>query len=435
MPQPRARARVTKSFRLANRTIAPQTLAFPFSPAPNMEFDLRTVVVAIAASLTVISAGVLVTSKTYPSHVRRSAVRWGLASALQAIGWIMLASRGHIPDVVSIVAANTILSLSVTQFEHAIRDFFRVPAPLVAIYWSPAAVFLLFVYFGAIAPDFTARVVIISAFGAYQLGRCAWVLMRRGGNPTLRAAWLTGMGFLIASATLAARTLFAGSPSSPSRATKLFESTPVEQIAFLVLFMSVFLLSFGFLLMCTESFTRDLVRFATLDPLTELFNRRTIEDLARRELSMSRRKGQPMTLAMLDVDNFKMINDTFGHSAGDDALRQVVASIADLLRAQDLIGRVGGEEFLVVMPSTNTAQALVAAERLRAVVESTGLLLDGKRVSLTVSIGLASFAGGDQDLDALLKNADRALYAAKAAGRNRVSSGLPDEVGNGTAAV
>jgi diguanylate cyclase (GGDEF)-like protein len=124
---------------------------------------------------------------------------------------------------------------------------------------------------------------------------------------------------------------------------------------------------------------------------------------------------------MLDIDHFKVVNDTYGHHAGDVALQSLMVTSRQALRDWDIMGRMGGEEFAVVMPETDANQALYVAERLRKAVAATGIPLeDGKVVHMTVSTGIATANNDDVSVDTLLERADKALYEAKRSGRDKV---------------
>ncbi|BCK87021.1 hypothetical protein MIZ01_0791 [Sideroxyarcus emersonii] len=166
---------------------------------------------------------------------------------------------------------------------------------------------------------------------------------------------------------------------------------------------------------------RELEQQARKDMLTGLNNRRHFFELAELELTRARRHGKPFSLLMLDLDNFKSVNDTYGHHIGDVALKKLGEVAMRTLREIDIVGRLGGEEFAGLLPETNGAQAQEVAERLRQEVERAAVKLeDDSALHFTVSIGLASLQAADADVDSVLKRADAALYRAKHAGRNRV---------------
>lgn len=161
-------------------------------------------------------------------------------------------------------------------------------------------------------------------------------------------------------------------------------------------------------------------RLAATDLLTGLPNRRHLLDAIRKELNRSKRYGHSLSILILDIDHFKRINDTYGHTSGDEALRVMAQVIRDIARASDLTCRFGGEEFLVALPETSADQAALVAERLRERTEQAEVRGEGgKIIQMTISVGVAQWAPGDE-FDETLAIADRALYEAKGTGRNRV---------------
>ena len=159
---------------------------------------------------------------------------------------------------------------------------------------------------------------------------------------------------------------------------------------------------------------------ALTDTLTDLPNRRFAMERLEQEWALTRRGERALSCMMLDIDHFKKINDTFGHQLGDEALKQVADALRKTARAQDVVCRYGGEEFLVVCPDTGATAAYQAAERMRVAVESLRMSApDGQHVPLTLSIGVAEKGEGIADMSALINRADGSLYAAKTQGRNR----------------
>lgn len=155
-----------------------------------------------------------------------------------------------------------------------------------------------------------------------------------------------------------------------------------------------------------------LTRLATTDTLTGVYNRGKIEESLRQEMARAARYGTPLTILLFDLDDFKKINDSLGHSIGDQVLKEVAATVARQIRETDVVGRWGGEEFMVLCPQTVAADAVTIAEKLRQRVEELPL-------GVTISCGLTGYQPGES-MDALINRADKALYAAKHAGRNLV---------------
>lgn len=156
------------------------------------------------------------------------------------------------------------------------------------------------------------------------------------------------------------------------------------------------------------------------DSLTGLKNRDYFIKTARTELERVARYRQPLALLMVDIDHFKQINDTHGHLAGDEVLKSVTLVLSDMVRANDCLARLGGEEFAVLMPQTGLEQAYTAAERLRAAIAQVRCHLQGAEVRPTVSVGIAVAAEGGETLSSLMRRSDLAMYEAKAQGRNCV---------------
>jgi len=170
-----------------------------------------------------------------------------------------------------------------------------------------------------------------------------------------------------------------------------------------------------------EESRRQLVEQATTDPLTHLKNRRAFFEIGGRALAAARRYDGDLSVAIIDIDFFKRINDTHGHHAGDEALVAIAELLARMVRTEDTCARIGGEEFALLLPGTNRLGAAVLAERIRAAVEHEIFTIVGQRLPITVSLGIASY-GHDtgEALDELLGVADRRLYLAKQHGRNRI---------------
>jgi diguanylate cyclase (GGDEF)-like protein len=167
----------------------------------------------------------------------------------------------------------------------------------------------------------------------------------------------------------------------------------------------------------------DLQFAAAHDALTGLWNRGAIIDLLKREVSRRQRTGDALGVIMADIDYFKKINDTHGHLIGDAVLQEVTRRLAVGVRPYDVVGRYGGEEFLVVFPGCNAANLIVGAERLRHCIADQPIETSAGQISVTLSLGLASVEQNEKetlDCEAFLRTADEALYAAKARGRNRV---------------
>ncbi|MDD2620420.1 MAG: diguanylate cyclase [Syntrophomonadaceae bacterium] len=164
----------------------------------------------------------------------------------------------------------------------------------------------------------------------------------------------------------------------------------------------------------------DLRTLATMDALTGIYNRRTIIEIGNNEFIRCNRYSQPLSLLMIDIDHFKRVNDNHGHAVGDQALRQLASECSDLLRNIDSLGRLGGEEFLVVLPQTNIDEACKTAERLRQAVAEQPIQCEDISFDITISIGVSDCCATDVNIETAIHRADIAMYRAKQNGRNRV---------------
>ena len=159
---------------------------------------------------------------------------------------------------------------------------------------------------------------------------------------------------------------------------------------------------------------------ATRDPLTGISNRRHFAEMATREIELAQRHGRKLSVAMLDLDLFKGVNDTYGHACGDTVLRSVVEAMAGVLRSADTSGRMGGEEFALLLPETELKAGVAVVERIRERIAGQVFNWDGTEFKVTASIGISAWNPDEPTIEPTLERADKALYAAKTQGRNCV---------------
>jgi len=172
-----------------------------------------------------------------------------------------------------------------------------------------------------------------------------------------------------------------------------------------------------------EALHKLLYESATRDPLTKLANKAAFVETLDREIAFARRHRSMLALVLFDVDHFKLVNDTFGHDVGDQVLASLGEMIARCVRIEDVVARVGGEEFAIVLRGLSEAQAAACAERVRTIVEGAEFVEGDRRIPVTISLGVASYSARCSQRELLVRAADRNLYRAKRSGRNRVVSG------------
>lgn len=257
-------------------------------------------------------------------------------------------------------------------------------------------------------------IVVLCLVSLLVVGRQAWIGRHLGGSqwPIL----VCTAGLMLAAAVLTVNDLYAA-------------LSPGEQMAtyagawlWLVFDAGVPLLMIHVLRLIAQrdAAVTALERLSVTDALTGLPNRRGFAEAAKAALRESRRRGEAASVVMFDLDRFKAINDGHGHAAGDAVLREAAAAVRRELRAGDVAGRLGGEEFAVLCPATTAAEAMAVAERMREAVRDGVRHPAGGGALVTTSAGVAEVRDGQASVEAALSAADRALYAAKAAGRDRV---------------
>ena len=380
-----------------------------------MHLDLATLTLLGALQALLLAPLLLVATRAYTGVARTSLRIWGVVLLLQALGWVLAALRGQVSDWLSIVLSNGVLIASYAETARALRLLLGVPPRRRLLAAIGLVIWLGIAWFGVVQPDYRMRVYLAALMVAAYSALLFWPLrhaLRPGGSIAQRVMLLV----LVAAALawcLRLHELIAGTVTAPG----LLLATPGNVANVIYGAVEPVFASIGFLLMYNEAAQADLRRLARTDPLTGTLNRLALEEAQERLL---RDSGHAHAALMLDADHFKAINDRFGHAGGDRVLAALARCIAARLRPGDVLGRVGGEEFVVLLPRTGLAAAAALAEQLRAHVAALPLAFEGVAQPVTVSIGVA---GGDPAgcaAGALITRADRALYEAKRAGRNRV---------------
>ena len=325
----------------------------------------------------------------------------------------LLASRGSLPYFVSVTVANCFLFGSFVFLYRGILRFIgsrrsaRIP---IAV--SCVSLVVLF-YFSQIQENIVPRIVAISITIGVVRGLIAAELFRKSPtfpSPTAMRAFAAAMALFAAiSVNCGIITIIHGAPSY------LLESNPVGTATLLLGMVSLLVIGLFMLVLSSGELIARSRDESQKDVLSGVFNRRGIEIKLAAELKHIQRARNKLSIALIDVDFFKSINDIQGHAAGDNALREVAETISTHLRGRDHLGRYGGDEFLLILPGTPCSVALSVTERLNQAVGDRGK--SGNSMPLTLSIGLTE-AVADDNAITLIARADKALYQAKNDGRN-----------------
>lgn len=337
----------------------------------------------------------------------------GLGMLSHALAYIGYTLFGHAPLWLSYVAANTLLSVALA--------FYTVSIPLIRGEqppWRLAFAFplllglLLTLLIDTQEPrQLTACIVLLS--------QCVLIIRYtlRHALPEGRAhrVLLIGAGISLFGLGIRVVVILSGAPADMHYDVSNLKQT----ISIAIGAATIIMLSFGLVLLSRERIESELKNTARRDTLTGIANRLAILEQLEDELQRSRRSGAQLSIAMLDIDHFKQINDRHGHLVGDAVLRHCAEHLQQRLRRNDSIGRYGGEEFLLILPGTDASGALGLVDQLRQSLTQHPTQVDGKTIDLSFSAGVHGLKPElDDNITALLLKADTALYAAKRAGRN-----------------
>jgi diguanylate cyclase (GGDEF)-like protein len=380
-------------------------------------FDVRTAL--LLGALTTLLLGVLlaVVSREIAPLLRPALVLWLRGNLLQPIGFVLLALRGQVDDWLSVVVANVLIAIAFADYAHGLHRLMHAPQPIIATRVAIVIVAVAIGFFTLVVDLIAVRIVVASLVLAWLCWLSARVLLRGRWRNLPIAQRVTGGVFAVGTVILLWRALHTA--WFPLVVQDGLQSTMVQAVTFATGALLPLVASYGFLLLCTDRMRIELERSAAIDFLTGALNRGATEDLGVRTVNRARRRGTPCAAIVIDVDHFKCINDAHGHAVGDAALREIAARLRETLRVDDTLGRIGGEEFLVLLDESDAERSMLTAERLRRALTDHPLALDGGAHPCTISLGVAVLSASDANFSDLLRRADRALYAAKAAGRNQ----------------
>lgn len=356
---------------------------------------------------------------------------WAAAFGIHSLSYFLLAVRGYIPDFVSIVIANTLISAMIALYVEGITRFNERPIH-PAIIWSPAAI--IFISYWVFIGDFDARVAIGSVVSAFQTATLLWVVLKGFNERSGRGKWI----LLAATVMSVAMFVFRG-------AVAIFGSTAISTMSGLAIVPMVvsvgamvilIMFAFGLVVVFKERAEQANFELALKDPLTQLGNRRMLEMELELALNANARSGEIGAILMLDLDHFKPLNDRYGHGYGDQLLKEVAFRIKECVKFNDVVVRLGGDEFVVLITDlgsdaqqARSKASVVASRILNEIARPLSFLpvsneqkaTEPFEFTFSCSIGVVLYFDKDVERDILLKRADQAMYAAKQGGRNRVA--------------
>ena len=378
--------------------------------------DIRTLVLTYVG-LTIGQAVVLV----YLWSVQRSyppAKDWAVGSLMFAIGLFLFAQRTQAPAVLTEIVSNLFLLPGLMLFNFGIvKATGRKPPMKSGLAFCLVAIACI-AWFVLVSPNYPAGVVthnlVFLTLYLYTAYACL-VAKTAKGNHTFRIVGMLCIALALACLWRVAGGVFGLTFSfSPTLPRLFWVATSLVSFPMITVLLT---------LHTSQRLQEEIHAQARRDTLTDAFNRRAFTEFADKEWSRSVRNDYPLSMLTVDIDHFKYFNDQYGHQTGDAALVQVSRVAQSALRASDIWCRYGGEEFVALLPNTTLSQAMAIAERLRQSVERTTIVSARGSLSVSVSIGVAERSSNHSSIEEVLAISDAALYKAKAAGRNRVSSG------------
>jgi diguanylate cyclase (GGDEF)-like protein len=378
--------------------------------------DNRTLFVCQCLMAAVISFVLFGMGRVYP-HLRGvNAISLGFMAGIPAT--ILLAARGSVPYFVTIVVANSFALLGYTLLYRGVLQFCQARGVMPLVYAGDTVSLFILYYFSQVHDIIAPRIITMALLLAMVRTLMAIELFRHAaGRRRVLFFAFSLCFFALASYSRAITTILHGTPPD------LMQRDSVQTLS--IFFNLVFFCINGifYLAMFSGEITQRIVEQAQLDYLTGALSRRAIEEALAIEIARTRRSQHPIAVLILDIDHFKAVNDQHGHPAGDEAIRLVARSITSALRVYDKLGRFGGDEFLLLLPETSAADALLTANRIR---ESLATVLSALKTapSVTLSIGI-THCDQEEDPADVLARADQALYEAKRAGRDCARVQLP----------
>ncbi|UOA07665.1 GGDEF domain-containing protein [Methylobacter sp. S3L5C] len=382
-----------------------------------MIFDIRTMLMTMSL-LTLLFSGLLILAGLHVGNAR-GVQQWALGSLYIGLGLgSAYIQQGPIYNTWLLVFAATLLAGGLGLQFNGIQVF-KTGRYNKYIPWLLAGLmFIQNIWFVVIDPDIHSRVIANSLLYGLGNAACAQALFIRIEQPLRTAYWFTGTSFAIFATLLLARaiTIFNAQPETYS----LYSPAAFNTASVFIGIMSEMCVTFGFVLMLNSRLAAELQKLALLDPLTGALNRRSLEQEADRLSARCTRTGDIMAVMMIDLDDFKSINDRYGHPVGDAVLINLAEVAQKIIRRDDYFARYGGEEFCILLPSTSEKDAWILAERLRQTYADMLMKFDGKSLHSTISIGVSDSLHVGVEFTLLIAAADQAMYIAKQEGRNRV---------------
>lgn len=376
-----------------------------------LTIDPKTVIF-YSAILSGLMTLILLTFRSVADGQVKGTLNWATGTASFSVACILYLFRGVWPDLISIVLGNSLYLFAASCWVAGTLRFHGVDPRSRWLALLCVAMTLLIAWFTLASPNYQIRLVAFTAVSATLYGIQAVVSFkyREKGH-----VYIFFNGALITAFVVTILRCISGLLALEDRAD--FLSQDWMQITYLLFASSIpLVLSTGFFMIASRKIQHKLVELARIDSLTGILNRRAFLEVCEGEHTRHRRHNRDLSVILIDIDHFKQVNDTYGHAAGDLVLKGVCTAVQGMLRKSDSFGRIGGEEFALLLPETCLVDAHCLAERIRNGVAVTQM---GHNLQVTLSLGVTKFDVQREKMHEVISRADAALYRAKVGGRNR----------------
>ncbi|WP_371874439.1 GGDEF domain-containing protein [Duganella rivi] len=364
--------------------------------------------------VTLLTTALLVASACYTDSPPEQ--RWWAAGNVAVSAGMVMCNVDSLPLLMHSVVGYGVIGFGIALVLRGLRVYCQSTLSWTTIAIITGIVLAISAYYTLVAPSLRARLCFSGFYFALLNWMCAVAIARRG---SWRISGIAFAGFVLLGLALFLRGAHLLANDDPAGTA----NSLVIGLSALVVPLAQICIAFGLILMVMWRYAERLRRLSTLDALTGALNRAGLEMQGKRTGLRAQRGGRSLAVIMIDVDYFKVINDTYGHPVGDEVLRHLARLVRLELRPHDLLARFGGEEFVLVLDGVDLPSALKVAERLRARIEYEMVEFDKLSVRYTASMGVVCSDQHDYDLIRLISAGDAAMYEAKRAGRNRVAVG------------
>ena len=381
--------------------------------------EAEAVFTTVSSMMFANGAVLAVVSRDLPVPLRPAAMYWQLGTILIALGCAVFAFGTPLSRPIMLLGGNCPMVLGLTAYHAAVQKFDGIRPGGRQLLPTVLAIACV-VWFSIVNPDFRMRVAVVSAIWAWLMFACIVTLLGNSrGDTSLSRKILIGIFAVVMVYVVVRIIVYLGMGVSADFAVE----SGKDWLNLLSPIFMTFLPVVGttaFLLMCSDNLRRQLETAASTDYLTGLPNRRTLARNGVERFKKAGERGIGFAVAVLDLDNFKTIDDSHGHDVGDQALVHVADHLLKHTRRGDMIARAGGEEFAVLLNGLDRVEAVAAVERMRIAIEDAQFRTGPVTIPITLSAGVAVYRSGDATFEDMVRRADQALYAAKSGGRNRI---------------